>query len=132
VYSGKFWYFAADLADKQIDLRRQVFVWAGGKWTEEYAGPQNTSRRCHRIEERLQVRIVPLLLRSVETIPAEVLHDKNRASRAVQRSLYRCSSEGVVAQTQRVIRQQLGDAPLSAVDPPALRASRMAFCRNGQ
>jgi hypothetical protein len=33
------------------------------------------------------------------------------------------------AGTGRFIRQQLGDAKLSAVDPPARRARRMAFCR---
>lgn len=32
-------------------------------------------------------------------------------------------------QTERFIRQQLGDAKLSAVDPPARRATRIAFCR---
>jgi hypothetical protein len=31
--------------------------------------------------------------------------------------------------TGRFIRQQLGDAKLSAVDPPAKRARRLAFCR---
>ena len=34
------------------------------------------------------------------------------------------------ADTGRFIRQQLGDAKLSAVDPPAKRARRLAFCRN--
>lgn len=34
------------------------------------------------------------------------------------------------AETERFIRQQLGDAKLSAVDPPAQRATRIAFCRN--
>ena len=33
------------------------------------------------------------------------------------------------AETTRFIRQQLGDAKLSAVDPPAQRAKRVAFCR---
>jgi len=33
------------------------------------------------------------------------------------------------ADTGRFIRQQLGDAKLSAVDPPAKRAKRLAFCR---
>lgn len=33
------------------------------------------------------------------------------------------------ADTARFIRQQLGDAKLSAVDPPAKRAKRLAFCR---
>lgn len=33
------------------------------------------------------------------------------------------------AQTQQFIRKQFGDAPLSAVDPPARRAARIAFCR---
>ena len=33
------------------------------------------------------------------------------------------------AGTERFFRQQLGDAPLSAVDPPARRATRIAFCR---
>jgi hypothetical protein len=32
------------------------------------------------------------------------------------------------AETGRFIRQQLGDAKLSAVDPPARRATRLAFC----
>jgi hypothetical protein len=32
-------------------------------------------------------------------------------------------------ETARFIRQQLGDAPLSAVDPPAKRSKRLAFCR---
>jgi hypothetical protein len=32
------------------------------------------------------------------------------------------------AETGRFIRQQLGDAKLSAVDPPARRAKRIAFC----
>jgi len=32
------------------------------------------------------------------------------------------------AETERFIRQQLGDAKLSAVDPPARRATRLAFC----
>jgi hypothetical protein len=32
-------------------------------------------------------------------------------------------------ETERFIRQQLGDAKLSAVDPPARRARRVAFCR---
>jgi len=33
------------------------------------------------------------------------------------------------AETARFIRLQLGDAKLSAVDPPAKRAKRLAFCR---
>lgn len=33
------------------------------------------------------------------------------------------------AETARFIRQQIGDAKLSAVDPPAKRAKRLAFCR---
>ncbi len=33
------------------------------------------------------------------------------------------------AETERFVRQQLGDARLSAVDPPARRATRIAFCR---
>jgi hypothetical protein len=33
------------------------------------------------------------------------------------------------AETERFIRQQLGDARRSAVDPPARRAARIAFCR---
>ena len=33
------------------------------------------------------------------------------------------------AETGRFIRQQLGDARLSAVDPPPRRATRIAFCR---
>jgi len=33
------------------------------------------------------------------------------------------------AETTRFIRQQLGDAKLSAVDPPARRAKRLVFCR---
>jgi hypothetical protein len=33
------------------------------------------------------------------------------------------------AGTERFIREQLGDAKLSAVDPPAKRARRIAFCR---
>ena len=33
------------------------------------------------------------------------------------------------AETERFVRQQLGDAKLSAVDPPARRATRIAFCR---
>jgi len=33
------------------------------------------------------------------------------------------------AETTRFIRSQLGDAKLSAVDPPDKRASRLAFCR---
>jgi hypothetical protein len=33
------------------------------------------------------------------------------------------------AETSRFIREQLGDAKLSAVDPPAERAKRLAFCR---
>jgi hypothetical protein len=32
-------------------------------------------------------------------------------------------------ETERFVRQQLGDAKLSAVDPPARRATRIAFCR---
>jgi hypothetical protein len=32
-------------------------------------------------------------------------------------------------ETERFVRQQLGDAKLSAVDPPARRATRLAFCR---
>jgi winged helix DNA-binding protein len=32
-------------------------------------------------------------------------------------------------ETERFVREQLGDAKLSAVDPPARRARRMAFCR---
>ena len=32
------------------------------------------------------------------------------------------------AETERFIREQLGDAQLSAVDPPARRAKRVAFC----
>jgi hypothetical protein len=36
------------------------------------------------------------------------------------------------ADTARFIRQQLGDAKLSAVDPPAERARRIAFCRRGR
>jgi len=31
--------------------------------------------------------------------------------------------------TARFIREQLGDAKISAVDPPAKRAKRLAFCR---
>ena len=34
-----------------------------------------------------------------------------------------------VTETERFVRQQLGDAKLSAVDPPARRARRIAFCR---
>jgi hypothetical protein len=33
------------------------------------------------------------------------------------------------AETARFIREQLGDAKISAVDPPAKRAKRLAFCR---
>ena len=33
------------------------------------------------------------------------------------------------SETERFVRQQLGDAKLSAVDPPARRATRIAFCR---
>jgi hypothetical protein len=33
------------------------------------------------------------------------------------------------ADTEHFIREQLGDAKLSAVDPPAQRAKRLAFCR---
>jgi hypothetical protein len=33
------------------------------------------------------------------------------------------------AETERFIQQQLGDAKLSAVDPPARRARRIAFCQ---
>ncbi len=33
------------------------------------------------------------------------------------------------AETARFIRAQLGDAKISAVDPPAKRAKRLAFCR---
>lgn len=33
------------------------------------------------------------------------------------------------AETERFVRQQLGDAKISAVDPPAKRAKRLAFCR---
>jgi hypothetical protein len=32
--------------------------------------------------------------------------------------------------TGRFIREQLGDAKLPAVDPPAARARRLAFCRD--
>jgi hypothetical protein len=32
------------------------------------------------------------------------------------------------AETERFVRQQLGDAKLSAVDPPERRARRIAFC----
>jgi hypothetical protein len=32
-------------------------------------------------------------------------------------------------ETERFVREQLGDAKLSAVDPPARRATRIAFCR---
>jgi hypothetical protein len=35
------------------------------------------------------------------------------------------------AETSRFIREQLGDAKLSAVDPPEKRAKRIAFCRAG-
>ena len=35
------------------------------------------------------------------------------------------------AEAGRFIREQLGDAKLSAVDPPAARATRIAFCRAG-
>jgi hypothetical protein len=38
----------------------------------------------------------------------------------------------VATDTGRFIRQQLGDAKLSAVDPPAQRARRIAFCREGR
>jgi hypothetical protein len=37
--------------------------------------------------------------------------------------------EETAAETERFIRQQLGDVKLSAVDPPARRAVRLAFCR---
>ena len=33
------------------------------------------------------------------------------------------------AESSRFIRDQLGDAKISAVDPPAKRAKRLAFCR---
>jgi hypothetical protein len=36
---------------------------------------------------------------------------------------------GAAADTARFIREQLGDAKISAVDPPAKRAKRLAFCR---
>jgi len=36
------------------------------------------------------------------------------------------------AETERFIRQQLGDAKLSAVDPPERRARRIAFCQRGR
>jgi hypothetical protein len=35
-------------------------------------------------------------------------------------------------ETSRFIREQLGDAKISAVDPPAKRARRLAFCRTKQ
>lgn len=41
----------------------------------------------------------------------------------------RASVAEAAADTERFIRQQLGDVPLSAVDPPARRARRIAFCR---
>ena len=37
--------------------------------------------------------------------------------------------DDAAAETERFITQQLGDAGLSAVDPPARRAKRLAFCR---
>ena len=37
---------------------------------------------------------------------------------------------GAAAGTARFIREQLGDAKISAVDPPAKRAKRLAFCRS--
>jgi hypothetical protein len=36
------------------------------------------------------------------------------------------------AETERFIRQQLGDAKLSAVEPPERRARRIAFCQRGR
>jgi hypothetical protein len=33
------------------------------------------------------------------------------------------------ADTERFIREQLGDAKLSSVDPPVRRSKRIAFCR---
>jgi hypothetical protein len=37
--------------------------------------------------------------------------------------------DDAAAETARFIRAQIGDAKLSAVDPPAKRAKRLAFCR---
>jgi hypothetical protein len=42
---------------------------------------------------------------------------------------FRARVDAAAAETERFIRQQLGDAKLSAVDPPARRARRIAFCR---
>ena len=41
----------------------------------------------------------------------------------------RTRAADAAAETERFVRQQLGDAKLSAVDPPARRAARIAFCR---
>jgi hypothetical protein len=46
------------------------------------------------------------------------------ADRALRRRV-----AGAAAETARFIREQLGDAKLSAIDPPARRARRIAFCR---
>jgi hypothetical protein len=37
--------------------------------------------------------------------------------------------ECAAAETSQFIREQIGDAKLSALDPPAKRAKRLAFCR---
>ena len=42
----------------------------------------------------------------------------------------RARVDDAAADTARFIRQQLGDAKLSAVDPPVRRAKRIAFCGN--
>ena len=56
----------------------------------------------------------------IETVLTRLWHAEPQLRRRVA---------DAAAETARFIREQLGDAKLSAVDPPAKRAKRLAFCR---